>query len=279
MHRMTPLQTGFRAHAGGGKRVLVDEANDGETMQEMKGTAMHGESRKNIESPQNYGFSSVVAKAEKDKEGKITGSAEGFMSAVGGASSFAYVGVMDDRRHRLKDLKPGDSGMFRGKNDRQQFHFAEDGTYMSARNDRKQRFALVDPPKDDDQKQGGGGGGPTATTTAASSGGSSGGGGSGGKDGGDKKPTGQKPAMDDNKKSNVAIEQNGKETYSQHGKFYSSQRSGSDSSTYYDNRKKSTQATDAHVHMRFEGNKIWVDKSGHWSEGPIMQRKDGHCKE
>jgi phage gp45-like len=276
MHRMTPLQTAFRSHAGGGKRVLVDEANDGETMQEMKGTAMHGESRQNIESPQNYGFSSVVAKAEKDDKGNITSSAEGFMSAVGGSSSFAYVGVMDDRRHRLKDLKAGDSGMYRGKNDRQQFHFAEDGTYMTARNDRKQRFALVDPPQEDEQKPQGRSASATTAAAGSSSGGSSGGGQSKEKD---KKPTGQKPAMDDNKKSSVAIEQNGKETFSQHGQFYSSQRGGSDSSTYFDNRKKSTQCTTTHVHVRFEDNKIWVDEEGHWSEMPIQQKKDKHCKD
>jgi Gp45 protein len=265
MHRMTPLQTAFRSHAGGGKRVLVDEANDGETMQEMKGTAMHGESRQNIESPQNYGFSSVVAKADKDDKGNITGSAEGFMSAVGGNSSFAYVGVMDDRRHRLKDLKPGDSGMYRGKEDRQQFHMAGDGNYMTARNDRVQRLALVDPPKDDEkQQQQTRGGGPSS---------------GGGQQQKSKKPTGQKPALDDNKKSSIALEQNGKETYSRHGQYYSSQRGGSDVSNYYDNRRKSQQTTQDHVHVRFEDNRIWVDMDGHWSESPIMQKKDRHCKE
>jgi phage gp45-like len=277
MHRMTPLQGGFRGHAGGGKRVTVDEANDGETMQSMKGTAMHGESRKDIESPQNYGFTSVVAKADKDDKGNITGSAEGFMSAMGGSSSHAIVAVMDDRRHRLKDLKPGDSGMYRGKDDRQQFHLAGDGNYMSARNDRKQRFALVPPPDDDKKQQGGRS--PTATTAAASGGSSGGSGGSDAKGKDDKKPKGQKPALDDNKKSEVAIEQNGKETFSQHGKFYSSVRGGSDSSHYYEDRKKSSQATEEHVHMRYKDFKIWVDKDGHWSELPILQKKDLHCKE
>jgi len=264
---MTPLQTSHRSNAGGGKKVLVDEANDGETMQEMKGTAMHGESRQKIEAPQNYGFTSVVAKADKDDKGNITGSAEGIMSAIGGSSSHAVVGVMDDRRHRLKDLKPGDSGMYRGKDDRQQFHMAEDGNYLSARNDRKTRIALVEPPKQDDQQQ-------------QSSQSRGGGGTSGGKDDKkSKKPTGQKPAMDDNKKSNIAFEQNGKETFSQHGDYYNSVRGGSDSSTYYQNRKKSTQATDEHVHVRFNDNRIWVDKDGHWSEMPILQKKDKHCKD
>jgi len=266
MHRMTPLQTSHRSFAGGGKKVLVDEANDGETMQEMKGTAMHGESRQKIEAPQNYGFTSVVAKADKDDKGNITGSAEGIMSAMGGSSSHAVVGVMDDRRHRLKDLKPGDSGMYRGKDDRQQFHMAEDGNYLSARNDRKTRIALVDPPQQEEKQQ----------QNVRGQGPSSGGGGEQQKS---KKPTGQKPAMDDNKKSSIALEQNGKETFSQHGQFYSSVRGGSDGSMYYDNRKKSSQATQMHVHMRFEDNRIWVDEEGHWSEMPIQQKKDKHCKE
>ena len=149
------------------------------------------------------------------------------------------------------------------KDDRQQFLLSKDGTYLSTRNDKVMRIALVDKEPPPEQQQG---------QQQMRSGGQA--------QGGKKKKTyGQKSAKDDNKKSQVALEQNGKETYSQHGQFYASVRGGSDSSTYYDKRTKSTQATQDHVHVRFEDNRIWVDKDGHWSESPIMQKKDRHCKE
>jgi phage gp45-like len=208
-----------------------------------------------------------VHQADKGEDGQIEGSAEGFVSYMGGNRALPVIGVMDDRRHRLKELDEGDTAFYRGKDDRQQMHMTKDGNFMSSRNDRKQRFALVDPPKDESQQQAQGGGG------SPSSGGASG----GKKE--KKKATGQKAAKDDNLKSEVAIEQNGKETFSQHGKSFSSVRGGSDASNYYDNRKKSSQATEDHVHMRYEDFRIWVDKEGHWSEMPILQKKDGHCKE
>jgi len=108
-------------------------------------------------------------------------------------------------------------------------------------------------------------------------GGAPAGGDAGGQDSQSNKPTGQKTLHKE--ETDIAVEQNGKETYSQHGQYYASQRSGSDSSTYYQDRKKSTQATQEHVHVRFNDNRIWVDKDGHWSESPIQQRKDKHCKE
>ena len=65
-------------------------------MQAMNGSGMKGEAFsgskdgkfKGPESPQNYGFTSVVADAKKGKDGQIEQSAEGFMSFMGGNRSF-----------------------------------------------------------------------------------------------------------------------------------------------------------------------------------------------
>jgi phage gp45-like len=108
---------------------------------------MKGETRDKIESPQNYGFSSVCM------DGDDNGSAEGFMSYPGGNRSFAYCGVMDDRRHRLKGLDKGDVAMFRTKDDNQQFHMTGDGGFWSAPTDKTVRMQLVK--KQDQQQQGG----------------------------------------------------------------------------------------------------------------------------
>ena len=131
----------------------------------------------------------------------------------------------------------------------------------------------------------GGGDGPSIGTRAAS-GGSSGGGGSGGggssgaaggKEGGKDKPTGQKTLHKE--KTDIQIEQNGKETSSQHGQHYSSQRSGSDATVYTENRKKSSQSTDKHTHMRFQEHRIWNEEEGNFWTIPCLVKKDLHCKE
>ena len=302
MHRMTPSNTAFRAFSGGGSRALVDKVDDDKQMQEgNKCQGQHSEQWNNMEAAQNYGFTSVVHEADKNDDGQIEDSAEGHVSFAGGNRSFPTMGNMDDRRHRMKEAKPGDSGMHRGAKDRQQMHMTKDGNFHTCRNDRKQRMALV-APEDDKKKDGGGGrsggaavsvsalagvhalpepepSGPSAMTAAAGGGSSGGAGAAGGKGGGKEKLKGQKPAFEDNEKSDIAFEQNGKENFHQHGQYYSSTRGGSDVSNYYENRKKSSQATENHVHMRYEDFKIWVDKEGHWSEMPIMQKKDKHCKE
>lgn len=277
-----------RAYAAGGSRTIIDEVDDKSLMQTSKGNFMKGEARKDVEAPQNYGFTSVVMPADKGKDGQIEGSAEGFVSFMGGNRSFPVVGVMDDRRHRLKELEKGDSAMFRTKDDRQQFHMTTDqgegddkkvgGNFMSCRDDRIQRFALV--PKPDDQQQQQSEAQPTATATAAGGGGGGGAGGQGTQqDQGKKKATGQKHALDDNRKSQIAYEQNGKENFTQHGDYYQSNRGGSDSSTYHQDRKHSTQCTDKHSHIRYEDHRIFNDEDGNWATTPILIKKDPHCKE
>jgi phage gp45-like len=112
MHRQTPLTAGFVGYTGGGARALVDTANDDTGMQEMKGSFMYGEARKRIESPQNYGFTSVVLPAKKNKDGQIEECAEAYISFMGGNRSFPVAAVMDDRRHRPWGLKAGENAQY-----------------------------------------------------------------------------------------------------------------------------------------------------------------------
>ena len=146
MHRQTPLTAGYVGYTGGGVRSLVDEVNDGPMMQEMKGSFMHGESRQKIESPQNYGFTSVVMPATKGKDGSIEECAEAYINFLGGSRSFPVAAVMDDRRYRLKGLKPGDVAMF--DHLQHQVHFNGDGMFLTGRTDKKLKFGLVAPPQE-----------------------------------------------------------------------------------------------------------------------------------
>ena len=180
MHRASPSNTSFRAFSGGGTRSAVDIIDDLKLMQEHAGNFMANESRKEIEAPQNYGFTSVVMPAIKDALGKITDSAEAMISFMGGNRSFPVAGVMDDRRHRLFGLQPGDVGMFRTALDQLQMHFTGDGGFFSGAQDKAVRMQLVAK-----QKQQGSSGAQTRDASGGASG-------AGGQQSG-KQQKGQKP--------------------------------------------------------------------------------------
>jgi phage gp45-like len=243
MHRSTPSATAFRAYSSGGARTTIHQADDSKQMQEMSGNMMSGESRKKVESPQNYGFTSVVHDADQATGGAVSGamskmakSAEGFMSFIGGNRSFPVCAIMDDRRHRLKGLEKGDTAMFRGKNDQQQFHMTQDGGFWSADEGKTVRMQLV-PSQQGQGGQGGGGsggggggGGGGAQTLAGSSGGAGGaGGGSGGGQGGQSQ-MGQKPVY----------------------------KQGKDSAYYVDVKKDKTTASGKEVHLKLDDKKTYV---------------------
>jgi hypothetical protein len=137
--------TSFRAYSSGGARSVVDKVNDGPLMQEMAGNFMKGETRDKIESPQNYGFTSVVMPATKGKDGQISESAEAFISFIGGNRSFPVAAIMDDRRFRLKELLQGDVAMF--DHLQHQLHFNKDGIFVTGRTDKKLKLQLVPPPQ------------------------------------------------------------------------------------------------------------------------------------
>ncbi len=186
MHRATPLTTSFRSYVAGGARSVIDQVDDKKLMQEMKGNFMRNETREKVESPQNYGFSSVVMDGDKDQNGKLSMGAEAFIGFMGGNRSFPVAMIMDDRRHRLKELEKGDVAMFRTKDDRQQIHMTKDGIFWSNREDRKNRIAMVPPPQQDQQQQSG---------QSGQSGQQQ------------QKATGQIAALEDNKKSKIFVDQ------------------------------------------------------------------------
>jgi phage gp45-like len=141
MHKATPNNTSMRAYSSGGSRGIVDTINDNTLMQEHSGQMMNSEARDAVESPQNYGHTSVSMPADKGPDGKISGSAENHISYSGGNRSFPVAGPMDDRRHRLRGLSPGDSAVHRTKDDDMQIHLTGDGMYHSA--PQKVRMQLV----------------------------------------------------------------------------------------------------------------------------------------
>jgi len=179
VHRQTGAATSFRAYDGGGGRTLIDKINDSPLMQAMTGQGMKGEAfspakngaSKGPESPQNYGFTSVVADA-LGGAGKALGKcAEGFMNFIGGNRSFPVCGVMDDRRHRLKNLAEdaakGSSAMFGLKEWGQQFLNTDTGQYLTGNIEKKHRFALVENQNGKTQQQGSGSGGSGGGAAAA----------------------------------------------------------------------------------------------------------------
>lgn len=154
MHRATQANSSFRAYTGGGSRSSVDTIDDSKLMQEMSGNFMHNETRQGVEAPQNYGFTSVVAPATKDSNGKITDSAEAHISFSGSNRSFPVAGVMDDRRHRLRNMQHGDVAMFRQALDKLQFHLNQAGGFLTGPRDKTVRMQLVDEDSGQQQQQG-----------------------------------------------------------------------------------------------------------------------------
>jgi hypothetical protein len=144
-----------RAYDSGGARTIIDTVDDDRLMQEMAGNFMKGESRKEVEAPQNYGFSSVVRPATKGQDGQIQECAEGFISFMGGNRSFPVCTVMDDRRYRPRSLKPGENSQYDDLG--QMTLLRRSGLYLLS----------LDSP-DDSQQQSSGGAAPTAASGGSS---------------------------------------------------------------------------------------------------------------
>jgi phage gp45-like len=313
MHRQTPYDIAFRGYSAGGARSCIDQVDDSKLMQESNDAhGMLGESWPTAEAPQNYGFTSVVADATKDAAGKIKQCAEGFMSFIGGNRNFPVMGMMDDRRHRLKNLAKdaakGASAMFGLKEWGQQLLNTEDGWFMTGNTQKKNRLQLVDNQNGQTQQQqpGSSGGGVGAQVRGGllepikfksksgvefeievvpfdagggSGGGSSSGNGSSGGQGGQQgsKPTGQKTLHKE--ESSIWFEQNSGSATCAHGDAYSGQRTGSDSSTYYKDRTTSSgQSTSDHTHILNNGAHIWVSDGVCYSDMPLIIKTDTLCK-
>jgi phage gp45-like len=264
MHRATPLNSSFRAFTGGGTRSAVDQIDDSKLMQEHSGNFMSGESRKGVEAPQNYGFTSVVMPAIKDAMGMISDSAEAVISFMGGNRSFPVAGVMDDRRHRLHGLQPGDSAMFRTAMDQLQLHLTGDGGFWSAAQDKTVRLQLVK--KQQQQQQGGG-----ASSRDASSGS-----GQGGQQQSGGQQKGQKPVYKNGQSSDFFVHitsdgtmASGSNVYLRQGSSFGGSGSGSGSSRK-DGVEAFAQTNNIKVHVADDGNVYLGGKKGDSGMLPIM---------
>lgn len=214
MQRTTQLMAALRAYTGGGSRAVLGDADDTKPMQEVAASFMKGEARKGIEAAQNYGFTSVHFGQEKDSAGKVLGAAESFVSFNGANRSFPSMGATDDRRHRMMGLPAGDTAMFRGRGDMQQFHMSGDGGFWSAPQDKTVRMQLLtaNSASNNSVQQGGAGGsagahvvpGVVTALVGRSASGSGDSGSSGG--GGTQAQHGQKAVYKDGQKNHQCVE-------------------------------------------------------------------------
>lgn len=178
MHRATPANSSFRAYSAGGARATIDSIDPMKLMQEIGASIMKGEKRRKIEAPAPYGFAAVPFDADKGEDGKPGLGPETFIAFMGGNRSFPVAGPIDDRRHRMVGMEKGDVALFKGKDDGQQFHMNEIGTFLSSFPGKKLRLQIVQKAKEAAQAAG-------APTTLAEAG--------GGSNGAQQRPTGQKP--------------------------------------------------------------------------------------
>jgi hypothetical protein len=144
MHRATPANSSFRAYSAGGARALLKKVSDGSLMQEVSASFMRGESREKIEHAQQYGMTSVPFDPDPEKDGKPGLGPEAFVQFIGGNRSFPAMGPVDDRRHRLKGLKPGDVALYRGAEDGIQMILSSAGVTFSHFADKKFRTQIVE---------------------------------------------------------------------------------------------------------------------------------------
>jgi phage gp45-like len=263
MHRATPLNSSFRAYSAGGARSVIPTVDDAKFMQESTDShGMRGEKIPTMEAPQNYGFTSVVADADKSgNPGSITDSAEGFISFMGGNRSFPVMGVMDDRRHRLlnlaKDAAKGSTAMFGLKEWGQQLLNTKDGWFMTGNTEKKMRLQLVENKQQQQSQQqqanaGGGGGGGSSSSSSTQK--------------------GQKSLHKEESKTFVEATKDHVHTVRGNGNVIATDTK---TLTYHKDQNKSTRADDQHTHIK-NGVSIWV-AGGCFSDMPIMLKKDS-CK-
>ena len=82
-------------------RAVLNAVNDAGGIQVVQVKLLDGETRDGVERMQNYGLTSVPLPG-----------AEGLGVSVGGSRNHVVVVVMDDGRHRMKGLKPGEVAMY-----------------------------------------------------------------------------------------------------------------------------------------------------------------------
>ncbi len=140
MHWNTLRDASFRI-AHGVARATINKSSDDPKMQEMSADFMNNDSREKVERVQNYGFSSVPLPRDEKKQqsGGSSGSAEGgeqqkgpaaeaLVMFMGGQRNHPVIIGVDDRRHRPRDLKPGENIQYDDQG--QAMYLKRDGSYV-----------------------------------------------------------------------------------------------------------------------------------------------------
>lgn len=96
-------------------RAVVKRLDDSKRVQLAQLGILDGETRDAVERFQNYGFTSVPLEG-----------AEAVVLSVGGHRDHCLVVAVDDRRHRLRDLEPGEVAVFH--KDGSRVHLKADGS-------------------------------------------------------------------------------------------------------------------------------------------------------
>ena len=91
------------------RRATLRKADDSKLMQSVDLDGVAGERKMKVERFQQYGFTSVPLPQKDDKTNEV---AEVILMYMGGSGGHPVVLAVDDRRHRLKNMKPGEAAMF-----------------------------------------------------------------------------------------------------------------------------------------------------------------------
>ena len=123
--RTHPRATAQRAFMNFGRVAFTGAMGDAHQVQHFEGGGISGESMKNVERPQNYGFRSVPMAADGE------GGPEGHMSSHGGNPSHRIIGAVEDRRHTPLKMPAGASFQYNA-NGEGTYIDPKKGTFMMA---------------------------------------------------------------------------------------------------------------------------------------------------
>lgn len=142
MWRGTPQDTSWRIYHTT-VRATINKMDDDRLMQEGSADMFHSDTREKIERVQNYGMTSVPL--PRDEGGGQSGGNEGpagikgkaaeaiMMHASGGSRGHPVIIAIDDRRHRPRGLKPGESAQYDDQG--QMTYIARTGAYVMSTKD------------------------------------------------------------------------------------------------------------------------------------------------
>lgn len=108
-------------------RGTLVRADDSRRMQEAEVRLLHDERHDGVERPQNYGFTSVPL-PQSDGE---AAAAEVFVGFLSGTRSHGVILASDDRRHRPRDLKEGETCQYDDL--KQKTHLTREGIVHESR--------------------------------------------------------------------------------------------------------------------------------------------------